>query len=109
MSEHQFLDSLDQIKSGSKIFIYGAGTFGRNFMKPSVSLSLTQRAAPATTWENKEDITFHSDEPWKEEIREVFSAIKEKRNMYIGHSGDALKFMRIIGDTYSFRKDVGRG
>ena len=59
---------------------------------------------PAATWEDEENITYHTDESWMSEADEFFKAIKSDRKVKIGNSDDALKLMKIIDKIYYFRK-----
>jgi len=60
--------------------------------------------APAATWADEEDITYHTDKSWGSEAEEFFSAINFNRKVKIGNSSDALKLMKIIDKIYTFRK-----
>jgi len=62
------------------------------------------QGALRTTWLEEENITYHTDESWRSEANEFFSAIEANEGIKTGNSADALRLMKIIDKIYSFRK-----
>ena len=81
----------------------GLKTSSNTYGDETLTIARNRSAAPAATWEDEEDITYHTDKSWQSEVDEFFSAIKSKRGHTLGNSLDALKLMRIVDNIYSFR------
>ena len=84
---------------------FGLNTSSNTYGNEILTIAKNRSAAPAATWEDEEDITYHTDESWHLEAVEFFSAIEFNREVKIGNSTDALKLMKIIDKIYSFKKE----
>ena len=82
----------------------GLKTTSNTYGDEILTITKNRSTAPAATWEDEEDITYHTDESWQSEADEFISSIKKQRKVNIGNSADALKLMKIIDQIYSFRK-----
>ena len=106
MTQWRHLFSLEVFLEKGYLVLNGLKTSSNTYGDEVLTIARNRTTAPAATWEDEEDITYQTDESWKAEIREFFSAVEEQRKVHIGHSGDALKLMRIIDDIYAFRNDA---
>ena len=109
MTQWRHLFSLEVFLEKGYLVLNGLKTSSNTYGDEVLTIARNRTTAPAATWEDERDITYPTDKSWKTEIREFFSAIKEGRKVYTGHSGDALKLMRIVDNIYAFRKDADRG
>jgi len=109
MTQWRHLFSLEVFLEKGYMVLNGLKTSSNTYGDEVLTIVKNRTTAPSATWKDEEDVTYHTDESWKAEINEFFAAIKAGRKVTIGHSGDALKLMRIIDDIYAFRKDVDRG
>jgi len=108
MTQWRHLFSLEIFLEKGYLVLNGLKTSTNTYGDEVLTIARNRTKAPSATWKDEEDITCHTDESWKAEIREFFSAIREGRKVYTGHSGDALKLARIIDEIYAFRKDAER-
>lgn len=109
MTQWRHLFSLEVFLENGYLVLNGLKTSSNTYGDEVLTLARNRSTAPAATWEDEENITYHTDESWKAEIGEFFSAIEERRKVRIGNSGDALKLMRIVDDIYAFRRDANHG
>jgi len=109
MTQWRHLFSLEVFLEKGYMVLNGLKTSSNTYGDEVLTIAQNRSLAPAATWEDEEDTVYHTDESWKSEINEFFSAILEGRKARIGHTDDALRLMRIIDKIYSFRKDVGSG
>jgi len=65
-----------------------------------LAIARNRSTAPTATWEDEEQITYHTDTSWRSEIGRFFDAIERDQPIEIGNSGDALRLMRIIDKIY---------
>ena len=86
------------------LVLNGLKTSSNTYGDEILTIARNRGAAPAATWEDEENIKYHTDESWHSEAEQFFSAIKSNSKVKIGISSDALKLMKIIDEIYSFRK-----
>ena len=104
MTQWRHLFSLEVFLEKGYLVLNGLNTSSNTYGNEILTIAKNRSAAPAATWEDEEDITYHTDESWHSEAVEFFSAIKSNRSVKIGNSSDALKLMKLIDKIYSFRK-----
>ena len=104
MTQWRHLFSLEIFLEKGYLILNGLKTSSNSYGDEILSIAKNRSTAPAATWEDEEDITYHTDESWKSEAEEFFSAIDSNRKVKIGNSSDALKLMKIIDKIYEFRK-----
>ena len=104
MTQWRHLFSLEVFLEKGYMVLNGLKTSSNSYGEEVLSIAKNRSTAPAATWEDEEDITYHTDESWRSEVNEFFSAILHKRNVRVGNSDDALKLMRIVDKIYSFKK-----
>jgi len=104
MTQWRHLFSLEVFLEKGYLVLNGLKTSSNTYGDEILSIAKNRSVAPAATWEDEEDITYHTDESWKSEVNDFFSAIKSDRSVTSGNSMDALKLMKIIDKIYSFRK-----
>ena len=103
MTQWRHLFSLEVFLEKGYLVLNGLNTSSNTYGNEKLTIAKNRSAAPAATWEDEEDITYHTDESWHSEAVEFFSAIKFNREVKIGNSTDALKLMKIIDKIYSYR------
>ena len=104
MTQWRHLFSLEVFLEKGYLILNGLKTSSNSYGNEILTITKNRSLAPAATWEDEEDITYHTDESWRSEAVEFFSAIQSNRSVAIGNSADALKLMKIIDKIYSFRK-----
>ena len=104
MTQWRHLFSLEVFLEKGYFVLNGLKTSSNTYGDEILTIARNRSTSPAATWEDEEDITYHTDESWHSESEEFFSAIKFNREVKIGNSTDALKLMKIIDKIYSFRK-----
>jgi len=104
MTQWRHLFSLEVFLEKGYLILNGLKTSSNSYGNEILTITKNRSIAPAATWEDEEDITYHTDESWRSEAVEFFSAIQSNRSVAIGNSADALKLMKIIDKIYSFRK-----
>ena len=104
MTQWRHLFSLEVFLEKGYLILNGLKTSSNSYGNEILTITKNRSLAPAATWEDEEDITYDTDESWRSEAVEFFSAIQSNRSVAIGNSADALKLMKIIDKIYSFRK-----
>ena len=104
MTQWRHLFSLEVFLEKGYLILNGLKTSSNSYGNEILTITKNRSIAPAATWEDEEDITYHTDESWRSEALEFFSAIQSDRSVAIGNSADALKLMEVIDKIYSFRK-----
>ena len=104
MTQWRHLFSLEVFLEKGYLILNGLKTSSNSYGNEILTITKNRSQAPAATWEDEEDITYHTDESWRSEAVEFFSAIQSNRSVAIGNSADALNLMKIIDKIYSFRK-----
>ena len=104
MTQWRHLFSLEVFLENGYLVLNGLKTSSNTYGDEILTIAKNRSVAPAATWEDEEDITYHTDESWKSEADDFLSAIQSNRNVLMGNSSDALKLMKIIDKIYSFRK-----
>ena len=104
MTQWRHLFSLEVFLEKGYLILNGLKTSSNSYGNEILTITKNRSIAPAATWEDEEDITYHTDESWRSEAVEFFSAIQSDRSVAIGNSADALKLMKIIDKIYSFKK-----
>ena len=104
MTQWRHLFSLEVFLEKGYLILNGLKTSSNSYGNEILTITKNRSIAPAATWEDEEDITYHTDESWRSEAVEFFSAIQSDRSVATGNSADALKLMKIIDKIYSFKK-----
>ena len=104
MTQWRHLFSLEVFLEKGYFVLNGLKTSTNTYGDEVLTIAKNRSTAPAATWEDEENITYHTDESWMSEADEFFSAINSNRKVKTGNSYDALKLMKIIDKIYSFRK-----
>jgi predicted dehydrogenase len=104
MTQWRHLFSLEVFLEKGYLTLNGLKTSSDSYGNEILTITKNRSPAPAASWKDEEDITYHTDESWHSEAVEFFSAIKSNRSAAIGTSADALKLMKIIDKIYSFKK-----
>ena len=104
MTQWRHLFSLEVFLEKGYFVLNGLKTSSNTYGDEILTIARNRSTAPAATWEDEEDITYHTDESWHSEAVEFFSAIKSNKEVKIGNSTDALKLMEIIDKIYYFKK-----
>ena len=105
MTQWRHLFSLEVFLDKGYLVLNGLKTSSNSYSDEILTIAKNRSSAPAATWEDETEITYHTNESWESEITEFISCIKENRSVQIGSSNDALKIMKIIDKIYSFKKD----
>lgn len=101
MTQWRHLFSLEVFMEKGQLILNGLKTSSGTYGDERLSISRNRSAAPAAVWEDEENVTYHTDSSWTSEMDHFISAIKENRQIEIGHSLDALELMRIIDKIYA--------
>jgi len=104
MTQWRHLFSLEIFLEKGYLILNGLKTSSNSYGDEILTITKNRSTAPAATWKDEEDFTYHTDESWGSEAAEFFSAINSNRKVKIGNSMDALKLMRIIDKIYTYRK-----
>jgi predicted dehydrogenase len=104
MTQWRHLFSLEVFLEKGYLVLNGLKTLSNTYGDEILTIAKNRSTAPAATWEDEENITYHTDESWQSEADEFFSAIRLDRKLITGSSSDALKLMKVIDKIYSFRK-----
>jgi len=104
MSQWRHLFSLEVFLEKGYIVVNGLKTSSNTYGDEILTIAKNRSAAPAATWEDEENTTFHNDDSWESEADEFFGAIRSNKKVKTGNSSDALRLMKIIDKVYSFRK-----
>tara|TARA_Y100001947_G_C10320957_1_gene296156 strand:- start:534 stop:1526 length:993 start_codon:yes stop_codon:yes gene_type:complete len=104
MTQWRHLVSLEVFLEKGYLVLNGLKTSSNAYGEEILTIAKNRSTAPAATWKDEKNITYHTDESWESELTEFFSAIKSNREVKLGNSSDALKLMKIIDKIYSFKK-----
>lgn len=104
MTQWRHLVSLEVFLEKGYLVLNGLKTSSNSYGEEILTIAKNRSTAPAATWKDEKNITYHTDESWESELTEFFSAIKSNREVKLGNSSDALKLMKIIDKIYSFKK-----
>ena len=104
MTQWRHLFSLEVFLEKGYLILNGLKTSSNSYGDEVLTITKNRSVAPAATWEDEENITYHMDESWTSEAEEYFSAIRLERKVKIGNSVDALALMKIIDKIYTFKK-----
>lgn len=100
MTQWRHLFSLEVFLEKGHIVLNGLKTASGTYGDEVLSIAKNRTAPPAATWDDAEQICFHVDNSWRYEIAHFFEAIEKNQEILYGHSGDALKLMRLIDRIY---------
>ena len=104
MTQWRHLVSLEVFLEKGYLVLNGLKTSSNAYGEEILTIAKNRSTAPAATWKDEKNITYHTDESWESELTEFFSAIKSKREVKLGNSSDALKLMKIVDKICSFKK-----
>ena len=104
MTQWRHLVSLEVFLEKGYLVLNGLKTSSNSYGEEILTIAKNRSTAPAATWKDEKNITYHTDESWESELTEFFSAIKSNREVKLGNSSDALKLMKIVDKIYSFKK-----
>jgi 1,5-anhydro-D-fructose reductase (1,5-anhydro-D-mannitol-forming) len=104
MTQWRHLFSLEVFLEKGYLILNGLKTSSNTYGDEILTITKNRSVAPAATWEDEENITFHNDESWESELNEFFYSIKNNKKIKSGNSYDALKLMRIVDQIYSYKK-----
>ena len=104
MTQWRHLVSLEVFLEKGYLVLNGLKTSSNAYGEEILTIAKNRSTAPAATWKDEKNITYHTDESWESELTEFFSAIKSNREVKFGNSSDALKLMKIVDKIYSFKK-----
>ena len=104
MTQWRHLVSLEVFLEKGYLVLNGLKTSSNAYGEEILTIAKNRSTAPAATWKDEKNITYHTDESWESELTEFFSAIKSNREVKLGNSSDALKLMKIVDKIYSFKK-----
>ena len=96
MTQWRHLFSLEVFLEQGYLVLNGLKTSSNTYGDEILTITRNRSAAPAATWKDEENIAFHTDESWKSEADEFFSAITLNKPVSLGNSTDAYKLMKII-------------
>lgn len=106
MTQWRHLFSLEVFLEKGYFVLNGLKTSSNTYGEEILTIAKNRSVAPAATWEDEKNITYHSDKSWESEVDHFITTIKNNGKIKIGNSDDAIKLMRIIDKIYSFKKKV---
>ncbi len=101
MTQWRHLFSFEIFLQQGYIVINGLLTPSGTYGEEAMSLAKNRTAAPAATWSDEEQLRFTVNTSWQSEVQHFFDAIQQNRPIGVGHSGDALRLMRLIDTIYA--------
>ena len=104
MTQWRHLFSLEIFLEQGYLVLNGLKTSSNTYGDEILTIARNRSIAPAATWADEKEITYHTNESWESEVVEFLSAIKSNRRITLGNSMDALNLMKIVDKIYSFRK-----
>ena len=104
MTQWRHLFSLEVFLEKGYFVLNGLKTSSNTYGEEILTIAKNRSVAPAATWEDEKNITYHSDKSWESEVDHFITTIKNNGKIKIGNSDDAIKLMRIIDKIYSFKK-----
>ncbi len=108
MTQWRHLFSLEVFLEKGYLILNGLKTSSNSYGDEILTIAKNRSKAPAATWEDEENITYHNDESWKSELDEFFDAIKNNKKIKSGNSSDALRLMKIVDKIYSYKLRRGK-
>ncbi|SVC33656.1 uncharacterized protein METZ01_LOCUS286510, partial [marine metagenome] len=76
MTQWRHLFSLEVFLEKGYLILNGLKTSSNSYGNEILTITKNRSIAPAATWEDEEDITYHTDESWQSEADEFISSIK---------------------------------
>jgi predicted dehydrogenase len=105
MTQWRHLFSLEIFLEKGYLILNGLKTSTNSYGDEILTITKNRSDAPAATWVDEENITFHNDESWESELNEFFNSVKNNIKVKTGSSSDALKLMKIVDKIYSYKKE----
>lgn len=100
MTQWRHLFSLEVFMERGSLILNGLKTSSGTYGDEKLSISRNRSVSPAATWEDEENITYHTDSSWAAELDHFICTIREGRPVEIGNSKDAAELMRLIDMIY---------
>ena len=108
MTQWRHLFSLEIFLEKGYLILNGLKTSTNSYGDEILTITKNRSVAPAATWKDEENITFHNDGSWVSELNEFFNSVKNNIKVTTGTSSDALKLMKIVDKIYSYKKEKGK-
>lgn len=105
MTQWRHLFSLEVFLEHGYMVLNGLKTSSGTYGDEVLSIAKNRSTAPAAIWEDEEQITFHTDKSWQNEIEHFFSSIENDTPVQYGNSDDAMKIMTLIDEIYKEAKE----
>jgi len=105
MTQWRHLFSLEVFLEKGYLILNGLKTSSNSYGNEILTITKNRSDAPAATWEDEENITFHNDKSWESELNEFFNSVKKNIKVKTGNSSDALKLMKIVDKIYSYKRE----
>jgi 1,5-anhydro-D-fructose reductase (1,5-anhydro-D-mannitol-forming) len=104
MTQWRHLFSLEVFLERGYMVLNGLKTQSGTYGDEVLTVAKNRTTAPAATWQDEEQHTFHVDNSWQDETSLFLSTVSENRPVQIGRSGDALRVMQIVDAIYSAQR-----
>src|SRR3989339_479715 len=94
MTQWRHLFSLEIFMEKGYITINGLKTTSNAYGDEIMTIAQNRTQPPAAQWTNEEHLTFHTDRSWERELTVFINAIREKQEVSVGNTKDAIKLMQ---------------
>lgn len=100
MTQWRHLFSIEVFLEKGYMVLNGLKTSSNSYGDEILTVAKNRSTAPAATWEDEEQIQFHTDNSWDSEIDYFLNSVEKNIPVSIGNSQDASKLMKIIDRIY---------
>jgi 1,5-anhydro-D-fructose reductase (1,5-anhydro-D-mannitol-forming) len=104
MTQWRHLFSLEVFLERGYLVLNGLKTSSGTYGDEVLTVAKNRTTAPAATWADEEQTTFHVDSSWSAETVYFLEAIVQDLRIETGSSADALRVMRIIDAVYAVQR-----
>jgi len=106
MTQWRHLFSLEIFMEKGYITINGLKTTSNAYGDEIMTIAQNRTQPPAAQWTNEEHLTFHTDRSWERELTVFINAIREKQEVSVGNTKDAIKLMQLIEKVYQQKENI---
>lgn len=107
MTQWRHLFSLEVFLEKGYMVLNGLKTSSGTYGDEVLSVAKNRSTAPASTWEDEERTTYHTEGFWRSEIDHFMDAVIDGKPVAIGNLQDARKLMRLVDRVYADGRQKG--
>lgn len=105
MTQWRHLFSLEIFLEKGYITLNGLITSSMSYGKETLTVAKNRTTAPRATWSDEENFDFEEDDFWQSEVNYITNCIFNDKKVNFCNSGDALKVIELIEETYDKGKE----